>query len=125
VSEVVQDWLQVALEQEDQDIHHMWLYFWSSFVKEMHTYFGIPDIAVEVAYSLDHLHMNSDDWIAIYNIAFLWYSTELRWTENALCHRYYFGLSDCIQNIISTHEGGKPSTLQMLYSTAVSIDNHF
>jgi len=42
VSRVVQDWLQVALEQEDQGIHHMWLYSWSSFVKEIHTYLGIP-----------------------------------------------------------------------------------
>jgi len=44
--------------------------------------------------------------------------------ENALCHRYYSGLPDCIQDIISTCEGGKPSTFQTLYSTAVSINNH-
>jgi len=91
----------------------------------MHIYSSIPDIAVEAAHSLDHLYMNSDDQIAIYNVAFLQYSTNLQWTENALCHRYYFGLPDCIQDIISTHEGGKPSTFQTLYSTAVSINNHF
>jgi len=87
---MVQDWLQVALEQGDQGVHHVWLYSWSSFVKEMHTYFGIPDVATEAAHSLDHLCMNPDDWIAIYNIAFLWYFTQLQWTESALCHRYYF-----------------------------------
>ena len=103
----------------------MWLYFWSSFIKEMHTCFGIPDIVVEVAYFLDHLYMNPDDQIATYNVAFLWYSAELQWTENALCHRYYSGLPDHIQDIISTCEEGKPSTFQTLYSTAVSIDNHF
>jgi len=43
----------------------------------MHTCFDIPDIVVEVAHSLDHLHMNPDDWIAIYNVAFLQYSAEL------------------------------------------------
>jgi len=63
VSRVVQDWLQIALEQKDQDVHHAWLYFWFSFVKEMHIYFGIPDIVTEAAHSLDHLRMNSDDWI--------------------------------------------------------------
>jgi len=125
VSRMVQDWLQVALEQEDRGVHHVWLYFWSSFVKEIHTYFGILDITAEAAHSLDHLHMNPNDWIAIYNVAFLWYSTQLQWTESALCHRYYFGLPDRIQDIISTCEGGKPSTFQTLYSTAVSIDNHF
>jgi len=125
VSGVVQDWLQVALEQEDQGIYHAWLYSWTSFVKEMHTCFGIPDIVVEAAHSLDHLHMDSDNQIATYNVAFLQYFTELQWTENALCHRYYSGLPDCIQDIISTHEGGKPSTFQTLYSTAISIDNHF
>ena len=78
VSRVVQNWLQVALEQEDQDVHHTWLYSWSFFVKEMHTYFGIPDVVVKAAQSLDHLYMNSDDQIAIYNIAFLQYSTELQ-----------------------------------------------
>jgi len=78
VSRVVQDWLQVALEQEDQGIHHAWLYSWPSFVKEMYACFGIPDIVAEVAHSLDHLHMDSDDRIATYNVAFLWYSTELQ-----------------------------------------------
>jgi len=125
VSGVVQDWLQVALEQEDRGVHHVWLYSWSSFVKEMHTYFGIPDVTAEAVHSLDHLHMNPDDRIAIYNIAFLQYSAQLQWTESALCHRYYSGLPNRIQDIISTHEGGKPSTFQTLYSTAVSIDNHF
>ena len=82
-------------------------------------------VAAEVAHSLDYLHMNPDDWIAIYNIAFLWYSAHLQWSESALCHRYYFGLPDRIQDIISTREGGKPSTFWALYSTAVSINNHF
>jgi len=91
----------------------------------MHTYFGIPDVTAEAAHSLDHLCMNPDDQIAIYNVAFLRYSTELQWTENALCHRYYSGLPDRIQDIISTHERGKPSTFQTLYSIAVSINNHF
>jgi len=125
VSGMVQDWLQVALKQEDRGVHHAWLYSWSSFVKEMHTYFGIPDVTAEAAHSLDHLCMNPDDRIAIYNVAFLRYSAQLQWMESALCHRYYSGLPDRIQDIISTREGGKPSTFQTLYSTAVSIDNHF
>jgi len=110
VSGMVQDWLQVALEQEDRGVHYAWLYSWSSFVKEMHTYFGIPNVTTELAHSLDHLCMNPDDRITIYNVAFLWYSAQLQWTENALCHRYYSGLPDRIQDIISTREGGKPST---------------
>ena len=125
VSGMVQDWLQVALEQEDRGVHHAWLYSWPSFVKEMHTYFGIPDVVAEAAHSLDHLRMNPDDQIATYNIAFLWCSAQLQWSESAFCHRYYFGLPDRIQDIISTREGGKPSTFRTLYSTAISIDNHF
>jgi len=110
VSGMVQDWLQVALEQEDRGIHHAWLYSWPSFVKEMHTYFGIPDIVVEAAHSLDHLRMNPNNRIATYNIAFLRCSAQLQWLESAFCHRYYFGLPDRIQDIISTCERGKPST---------------
>jgi len=91
----------------------------------MHTCFGIPDVVAEAAHSLDHLRMNPDDRIATYNVAFLWYSAQLQWTESALCHRYYSGLPDRIQDIISTREGSKPSTFQTLYSTAVSIDNHY
>jgi len=125
VSGLVQDWLQVALEQEDQGVHHAWLYSWPSFVKEMHTYFGIPDVAAEAVHFLDHLRMNPDDRITTYNIAFLWCSAQLQWSESAFCHRYYFGLPDRIQDIISTREGGKPSTFRTLYSTAVSINNHF
>jgi len=71
VSGMVQNWLQVALEQEDRGVHYAWLYSWSSFVKEMYTYFGIPDVTTELAHSLDHLHMNPDDRITIYNVAFL------------------------------------------------------
>jgi len=125
VSGMVQNWLQVALEQEDQGVYHAWLYSWSSFVKEMHTYFGIPDVAAEAAHSLDHLRMNPDDRIATYNIAFLRCSAQLQWSESAFCHRYYFGLPNRIQDIISTREGGKPSTFRTLYSTAISIDNYF
>jgi len=44
----------------------------------MHIYSGIPDIAAEAAHSLDHLYMNSDDQIAIYNVAFLQYSANLQ-----------------------------------------------
>jgi len=91
----------------------------------MHTYFGIPDVAAEAAHSLDHLHMNPDDQIATYNIAFLRCCAHLQWSESAFCHRYYFGLPDRIQDIISTREGGKPSNFRTLYSTAVAIDNHF
>jgi len=91
----------------------------------MHTHFGIPDVAAKAAYSLDHLRMNPDDQIAIYNVAFLRYSAHLQWSESALCHRYYFGLPDRIQDIISAREGDKPSTFQALYSTVISIDNHF
>jgi len=75
---MVQDWLQVALEQEDRGVHHVWLYSWSFFVKEMHTYFGIPDVTAEAAHSLDYLRMNPDNQIAIYNVAFLQYSAELQ-----------------------------------------------
>jgi len=91
----------------------------------MHTCFGIPDVVAEAAHFLDHLRMNPDNQIAIYNIAFLQYSAQLQWTESAFCHRYYSGLPNCIQDIISTCEGGKPSTFQTLYSTVISIDNHF
>jgi len=125
VSGMVQDWLQVALEQEDRGIHHTWLYSWPSFVKEMHTYFGTPDVVAEAAHSVDHLRMNPDDRIATYNVAFLRCSAQLQWPESAFCHRYYFGLSDRIQDILSTREGGKPSNFRTLYSTAVAIDNHF
>jgi len=90
VSGVVQDWLQVALEQEDQGVHHAWLYSWPSFVKEMHTCFGIPDVVVEAAHSLDHLRINPDDRIATYNVAFLWYSVmNIKWD-----YSYYQPWSD-------------------------------
>jgi len=58
------------LEQEDQGVHHTWLYSWPSFVKEIYICFGIPDVVAEATHSLDHLCMNSDNWIATYNVAF-------------------------------------------------------
>ena len=103
VSGVVQDWLQVALEQEDQGVHHAWLYSWPSFVKEMHTCFGIPDVVVEAAHSLDHLRINPDDRIATYNVAFLWYSVmNIKWD-----YSYYQPWSDnewLVDEIIAMRE---------------------
>ena len=56
-----------------------------------------------MANSLDHLWMNSDQRIVTYNIAFLWYSAELYWTDNILYHRYYFRvivLSFCSTSVL-------------------------
>jgi len=46
---VVQDWFEVSLNQEDQNILQNWLSDWNLFVDKLHWHFGLSDLVGEVA----------------------------------------------------------------------------
>jgi len=58
---------------------------------------------------LDNLHMKSSDNISTYNVNFIHYVFQLGWENSILCHCYYQGLPNRIQDPISTQEQGKPT----------------
>jgi len=72
---------------------------------------------------LDNLCMKPSDKISTYNVDFMRYASQLGWENSVLCHRYYQGLPNRIQDPISTWEQGKPTSFQDMYALAMTIDH--
>ena len=106
---VAQDWFEVGLNQEDQGILQDWLSNWNLFVDELCRHFDLLDLIGEVANILDNLCMKSSNKISTYNVDFIYYVSQLGWRNSVLCYHYYQGLSNQIQDPISTQEQGKPT----------------
>ncbi|KAF5363276.1 hypothetical protein D9756_000057 [Leucocoprinus leucothites] len=119
---VVLDWFEIGLTQEEQGVFHDWFDDWSAFVHELCTHFGIANPKGEAAKMLNTLHMKTGDKIATYNVEFLKHASQLSWNDEALCHRYYKGLPNCIQDPLSTHEQGKPTTFEEMHRLAIVYD---
>jgi len=98
---VAQDWFEVGLNQEDQGILQDWLSDWNLFVDELCRHFGLLDPVGEVANMLDNLRMKPSNKISTHNVDFMHYAFQLGWGNSVLCHRYYQGLPNRIQNPIS------------------------
>ena len=72
---VAQDWFEVDLNQEDQDILQDWLSNWNLFVDKLHRHFGFSDPVGEVANMLNNLCMKPSDKISTYNVDFMHYTS--------------------------------------------------
>ena len=72
---------------------------------------------------LDNLRMKPGDKISTYNVDFMRYASQLGWGNSVLCHCYYQGLPNWIQDPISTQEQGKPTSFQDMYALAMTIDH--
>jgi len=120
---VAQDWFEVDLNQEDQGILQDWLSNWNLFVDKLHQYFGLSDPVGEAANMLDNLYMKPGDKISTYNVDFMCYASQLGWGNSVLCHCYYQGLTNWIQDPISTWKQEKPISFQDMYTLAMTIDH--
>ena len=76
---------------------------------ELCRHFDLLDLIGEVANILDNLCMKSSNKISTYNVDFIYYVSQLGWRNSVLCYHYYQGLSNQIQDPISTQEQGKPT----------------
>jgi len=94
-------------------------------VDELHRHFGLSDPVGEVANMLDNLRMKPSNKIPTYNVDFMCYASQLGWGNSVLCHRYYQGLPNRIQDLISTREQGKPTLFQNMYALAMTIDHRY
>jgi len=104
LTEVAQNWFEVGLNQEDQGILQDWLSDWNLFVDELHRHFGLSDPIGKVANMLDNLCIKPGNKISTYNVDFMHYASQLGWENSVLCHRYYQGLPNWIQDPISIWE---------------------
>jgi len=100
LTEVAQDWFEVGLNQENQGILQDWLSDWNLFVNKLCRHFGLSDSVGEAANMLDNLHMKPSDKISTYNVDFMHYISQLGWGNSVLCHYYYQGLPNRIQDPI-------------------------
>jgi len=74
---------------------------------------------------LDNLRMKPGDKISTYNVDFICYASQLGWGNSVLCHHYYQGLPNQIQDPISTWKQGKPTSFQDMYTLAMTIDHRY
>jgi len=110
LSGVAQDWFEVTLQQEDLGYMQPWLSTWHLFVDELWVHFGLSDPVGDAANLIDNLRMKPGDKIATYNVEFMRYAAQLNWGDSVLCHRFYQGLPNRLQDLIANWEQGKPNS---------------
>ena len=69
--------------------------------------------------------MKPGNKISTYNVDFICYASQLGWENSVLCHCYYQGLPNQIQDPISTQEQGKPTSFQDMYALVMTIDHRY
>jgi len=55
----------------------------------------------------------------------MWYAAQLNWGDTVLCHRFYQGLPNHLQDLIANREQGKPTSFHAMYQLAITFDNHY
>jgi len=115
LSGVVQDWFKVILQQEDLSYTQPWLSTWYLFVEELWVHFGLSDLVEDAANLIDNLCMKPEDKIATYNVEFMQYAAQLNWGDSVLCHHFYQGLPNCLQDLIANQEQEKLSQMVTYY----------
>jgi len=125
LSGVAQDWFKVALQQEDLGYTQPWLFTWHLFVEELRVHFGLSDPVGDAASLIDNLRMKPGDKIATYNVEFMRYAAQLNWGDTVLCHRFYQGLPNRLQDLIVNQEQGKPTSFHAMYQLAITFDNRY
>jgi len=125
ITGVAQDWFEVALQQENLGYIQPWLSIWHLFVDELQVHFGLSDPVGDAANLIDNLHMKPGDKITTYNVEFMQYAAQLNWGDSVLCHRFYQGLPNRLQDPIANQEQGKPNFFQTMYQLAIIFDNRY
>jgi len=103
----------------------LWLFTWHLFVDELRVHFGLSDPVGDAANLIDNLRMKPGDKIATYNMEFMWYAAQLNWGDSVLCHCFYQGLPNRLQDPIANREQGKPNSFQAMYQLAITFDSRY
>jgi len=53
----------------------------------------------------------------------MWYAAQLNWGNTVLCHHFYQGLPNHLQDLIANWEQGKPTSFHAMYQLAITFDN--
>ena len=90
---------------------------------ELWVHFGLLDPVGDAANLINNLCMKPGDKIATYNVEFMWYIAQLNWNNAVLCHWFYQGLPNYLQDLIANREQGKPTSFYTMYQLAITFDN--
>jgi len=55
----------------------------------------------------------------------LQYAAQLNWGDTVLCHHFYQGLLNHLQDLIANREQGKPTSFHAMYQLAITVDNRY
>ena len=88
-------------------------------------HFGLSDPVGDAANLIDNLHMKPGDKIATYNVEFMQYTVQLNWGDTVLCHHFYQGLPNHLQDLIANREQEKPTSFHAMYQLAIIFDNRY
>ena len=69
--------------------------------------------------------MKPEDKITTYNMEFMWYAAQLNWGDTVLCHCFYQGLPNCLQDLIANRKQGKPISFYAMYQLAITFNNRY
>jgi len=53
------------------------------------------------------------------------YAAQLNWGDTVLCHCFYQGLPNRLQDLIANREQGKPTSFYAIYQLAITFDNRY
>ena len=125
LSGVAQDWFEVALQQEDLGYAQPWLFTWHLFVNKLRVHFGLSDPVEDITNLIDNLCMKPGDKIATYNVEFMQYAAQLNWGDAVLCHCFYQGLPNRLQDLIANQEQEKPTSFHSMCQLGITFNNHY
>jgi len=94
-------------------------------VEELQVHFGLSDPVEDATNLIDNLYMKPEDKITTYNMEFMWYAAQLNWGDTVLCHCFYQGLPNCLQDLIANRKQGKPISFYAMYQLAITFNNRY
>jgi hypothetical protein len=119
-------WFQAVLENDSVEWSETPIMNdWDVFRQELQDRFGLLDASGEAAEELDALRMGYNQTIVKYDLEFMRLTAQLNWDDSVLCHRYYKGLPDRIQDAIAARPDGKPTSLTGMKNAANIADQRY
>jgi len=94
-------------------------------VEELQVHFGLSDPVGDTTNLIDNLRIKPGDKIATYNVEFMRYAAQLNWSDTVLCHRFYQGLLNHLQDLIANREQEKPTSFHTMYQLAITFNNRY
>ena len=92
---------------------------------ELRVHFGLLDLVGDATNLIDNLCIKPEDKISTYNVELVRYAAQLNWGDSVLCHYFYQGLPNRLQDLTVNQEQSKPISFHAIYQLAIIFINHY